>query len=1043
MALVLRQAASSSPKNRLSKALDDFEAHLDKNCKVVFEKERRQSQPTLEDVLSFTERLDKENEQRRCKGVGPRLNTILEAVHQFSGVIDTVVGGSQSKLAGLLWGAIKTTLLVMQNSSSYFDKLSDLLMHVGRSCPRFQEYGLLYSTSAKLQLALCGYFTVVVRLCQDAVNFITKSLVAQLSATIFDPFQTGFGQYENELTRHGKAIRDEVRLAGIKEQQLVNTKNESFHRKYLAENRKNKSEKAKRRFLEACSQYDYKPAFLQALGRGQSSWILHTTEYMKWTEPASSIIWCIGKLGSGKTVLTANLVRNILRMASSQRPSAIASYHFCRYDEARSLNVRTIVGSIARQLLLSAPPKAFANLEVDWFSLDSDQIMEIMRKLLPPGTQEYFVVIDELDECDTPESLLVYLKELLTFDRRIHVFCSCRPDTYQRLSPDLEPRYTVSMLNNTELEGYIKTELERRVANGVLRVGDRSIIPKMRDALVQGSQGMFLWVAFQLESICSEETDRGIMEALGLLPKDLPETYDRILGKLQRGKRGAVLREGLLKILSTARRPLKLEEFREALSIDPGKTIWPADSLINDIEGAIPRLCGSLVIVAEGEGTVHFAHHSVKQHLLSHAQGRAGLLRIDSSQADSYLGDICVTYLNLNVFETQIFKVQTRKPLVVTNISNTIARNSYSTTVQNLAWAFSKVKGLSQRDSWVDLHITPTSSSTPFRYEYAFLDYAAWFWLDHIEGFRHATNTETYELFHRLVRDQVSISKPPWELTLDHEGGLKPVPRLCWAVSRERVDLVEALLNMNEVDVNLQDSDGNPALSFAACSGQDAVARPLLLAGADAGLPNAKGWTPLIQAARYGHESTVRLLLDHVKYDAKVIAHRDWYDWTVLHHAAAAGHEGVVKLLLGLDGACIDAADKSGMTPLASAAKNGHGGVCSLLLARGAAGMDQRDRQYSRTPLSWAAVSGHEKVVAILLEQDGADPWSKDIDCRMPMSHAMEQGHKGVEELLRAFRAAGGSRRASQRTKNQGLAIGQTMTFLRKPLATRQNSHDR
>ncbi|KIV83969.1 hypothetical protein PV11_05949 [Exophiala sideris] len=1010
MALSSRRVASSSPMKGLSQALHDFEAHLDKSCTAVLEKERLQSQPTLEDVLSFTESLDEENRQRRCKGVGPRLHTILEAVQQFSGVIDTVVGGSQSKLAGYLWGAIKTTLLVTQNSSSYFDKLSDLLMHVGRSCPRFQEYGLLYPISAELQGALCDYFIVVVRLCRETVDFITKSLLAKLSATIFDPFQTRFGHYENELERHGSAIRDEVRLAAVKEQHLVNTMNQSFHRKYLVREHKKKSAQTKRHFLKACSQYDYKPAFSQALLRGQSSWILHTTEYMEWTEPASNILWCIGTLGSGKTVLTANLVRKILSMASSHTPAAIVSYHFCRYDDAESLKVRTIVGSVARQLLLSAPPKAFADLRADMLSLDSDQIMGFMRRLLPAGTQEYFVVIDELDECDNPESLLVYLKELLTFDRRIHVFCSCRPDMYQRLSPDLEPRYTVSMSENTELEGYISTELERRVENGVLRVGDRSIIPKIRDALVQGSQGMFLWAAFQLESICSEETDRSIMKALDLLPKDLPETYDRILGKLQRGKggaAGAILREKLLQILSTARRPLNLEEYREALSIEPGKTIWEADMLINDIEGAIPRHCGSLVIVAEGEGTVHFAHHSVKQHLLSHAQGQAGLLRIDFSQADSYLGDICVSYMNLNVFETQIARIRPRKPFVVTNISDTIARSSYSTTVQSLAWAFFKVKGVSQRDSCIDLPITPKTPSATFRYEYAFLDYAAWFWLDHMEGFRHATKkTDTYKLFHRLVRDQVSISKPPWELTLDQEGGLKPVPPLCWAAPRGRVELVEALLDMNDIDVNLQVSDGSSALSLAASWGQEAVAKLLLLAGADAGLSDAKGWTPLIRAATHGQESTVRLLLDHINHDVRIIGHRDWYDWTALLHAASEGHEGVVELLLGQDGAGIDSADKSGMTSLAIAAKNGHEGVCRMLLAHGAVGLNQKDGQYGRTPLMWAAVSGHEEVVKLFFWHGGVEFESKDIDGRTPLSHAEEHGHQAVVTLLKSFSTA-------------------------------------
>ena len=43
----------------------------------------------------------------------------------------------------------------------------------------------------------------------------------------------------------------------------------------------------------------------------------------------------------------------------------------------------------------------------------------------------------------------------------------------------------------------------------------------------------YLWVKFQLESMSSYTTDQGILAALDNLPKDLTETYDRCLLKMQ------------------------------------------------------------------------------------------------------------------------------------------------------------------------------------------------------------------------------------------------------------------------------------------------------------------------------------------------------------------------------------------------------------------------------------------------------------------------------------------------------------------------------
>lgn len=486
MALALHQATSVKPAIRLQEALYTFETHLSDAGKGEFQRERRHGQPTPSDVLTFTKDLDEKNPRRR--GVGPRLTRILQAIQQFSGVIDTIVGGSQSQLAGFLWGAVKATLFVTYDYSTYFDNLSELLMNVGRSCPRFQEYDLLYPNSNGLRAALCEYFIVVVDLCREAVKFITKPFVRQLSSAVVKPFQTAFGHYERRLKKCGDAIREEVYLADIRERRSEQTNTSGLSSKVsqdLTDKRRRRNEKIKRRFLDACSRYDYEQAFRQALGRGRSKWIFQTTEYKKWMEPASSILWCIGILGSGKTVLTANLVRSLL---ITQPKPVTVSYCFCRYDEAPSIYVREIIGIIARQLLQSTPPEAFPETEPSY--PDPDRMMEHLRKILPTGAHEYFVVIDGLEECTQPESLIAYLKQLLTFDCKIHIYCSCRPDTYQRLSPDLEPKHNVLMSVSDELEEYINTELERRVESGALQVGDSSIIPKVRDALIRGSQGM-------------------------------------------------------------------------------------------------------------------------------------------------------------------------------------------------------------------------------------------------------------------------------------------------------------------------------------------------------------------------------------------------------------------------------------------------------------------------------------------------------------------------------------------------------------------------
>ena len=64
-------------------------------------------------------------------------------------------------------------------------------------------------------------------------------------------------------------------------------------------------------------------------------------------------------------------------------------------------------------------------------------------------------------------------------------------------------------------------------------------------------------MAFQIDSICSQKTDEAILMALEDLPKDLPETFNRILRKLERSNAGDPrFCKAVLDLVAAAQRPL-------------------------------------------------------------------------------------------------------------------------------------------------------------------------------------------------------------------------------------------------------------------------------------------------------------------------------------------------------------------------------------------------------------------------------------------------------------------------------------------------------
>ena len=93
--------------------------------------------------------------------------------------------------------------------------------------------------------------------------------------------------------------------------------------------------------------------------------------------------------------------------------------------------------------------------------------------------------------------------------------------------------------------------------------------------------------------------------------------------------------------------------------------------------------------------------------------------------------------------------------------------------------------------------------------------------------------------------------------------------------------------------------------------------------------------TPLIEAARGGHEEVIRVLLKA----GAVVNKTAKQGISPLHLAAKFGHIDVVKLLLE-SGTDPDKASNSGMTALQLALKNGHHDVCKALIQGGARVVD-------------------------------------------------------------------------------------------------------
>ena len=270
---------------------------------------------------------------------------------------------------------------------------------------------------------------------------------------------------------------------------------------------------------------------------------------------------------------------------------------------------------------------------------------------------------------------------------------------------------------------------------------------------------------FQIESICAQNTDHDILESLKDLPRGLPATFRRILGRLRRSDAiNMKLARSIFSVVAAAQRPLMLEEVREAISIVPGDTHWDNSRLVNDIEKSLES-CGSLIVVDEEQFTVQFAHSSVRSHLLSDPMDVDDVreYHITLEQANFDMGNIVITYLNLGVFETQISKVgyathtsKTHIPSAViksTLLGNDIVSKKALTLLQSRVKPSTNTRRNSQQ-------VAAGSGET--QQNFRFLPYCQEFWFYHSQLVQDVGNKQIYRFWERLVAGIVKTVELPW-----------------------------------------------------------------------------------------------------------------------------------------------------------------------------------------------------------------------------------------------------------------------------------------
>lgn len=388
----------------------------------------------------------------------------------------------------------------MTGYASYREKVSEIFLDVGRTAPRHAELASIYSESGRgrLHSAMMEYSIVVVELCRSlfqssTLQRFTRSLKTALTDSQLQKVKTDLAIWSREI--NGEVTLLQSRALGRLEDKLEESRDSirSMISGFSESDRKRKQARAREKWLDACTDYDYEKQRSLIRRSGNTDYFHNEPSYRNWrAESGPSTLFCEGKLGSGKSVLMANMVDDLV-LDNASKAHTVAFFFVS--DDTTGHRARTALGSLARQILESLSGSDWTDmLTEESRSLTLAKLTPILVKVVPRTTRLY-LILDGFDEFPETERQMLAeeLKELQSWVQ-LRICISWRLEARSRTREDFDVFGLSATLGiplpNPDIEKFVKTEVEDLLESGKLGIRDEAIVDEIRQRLVEGADGM-------------------------------------------------------------------------------------------------------------------------------------------------------------------------------------------------------------------------------------------------------------------------------------------------------------------------------------------------------------------------------------------------------------------------------------------------------------------------------------------------------------------------------------------------------------------------
>ncbi|KAJ6596207.1 ankyrin repeat-containing domain protein [Mycena vulgaris] len=729
---------------------------------------------------------------------------------------------------------------------------------------------------------------------------------------------------------------------------------------------------------------------LRQLGTGE--WLLATTQFQQWESALGEKLWCRGMPGAGKTTLASMVIEHLGAQSPNQNIGIACIY--LNHKETETQTPSNLLASVWRQLMFGKSISSFVHKLYQLHSekrtpASLDEILQVLNSTVTEWSKVY-IVVDALDEYPEDKRHIL-LGHLAGLGPSVSLMLTSRPHiSLNATFPDLN---TVDIRAHEEdVHKYVCQRIKESPRLSKHVNAQPELQQELLTRITSHADRMFLLAKLHIESLGAKSTIKTVREAFKRLPKDLDNTYNAAMKRIQdQNEEDRKIANKALVWVSNAKRLLTVAELREALAIEPGaKQLDPDNMLDIDI---ILSVCAGLVIVDEKIPVVRLVHHTTQSYLDS-------IQDQQFSDAQSEITSSLLTFLAFDQFRNlsrldpeklpQLFyyaqyclmhaagrpEGQLREMLL-----DFFERAPAWRTFAGLKWTVApwslpdwKSEG---SPMWIAVAanlleivryylklrgVSPTTHNGKFIYAASYYGHL--------------------QMVELLIEKRTDV----WGTVLGYYGS--PMQAASWQ-GHEKI--VQLLIDKGG-NVNTSGGYYGNALQAASCGGHESIVRLLLKNGAEVNARGGKSGNALQAASCEGHENIVRILIEN---GANVNAEGGPYE-NALQAACFEGHEEVTRLLIK-KGSKVNKAGGYFGSALQAAACGGRTKIVQLLIENGANVNAKGGR--SGNALQTASRWGHEDIVQILIDM-GADVNAQGGEDSNALQAASSNGHEAIIQLL-------------------------------------------